>query len=84
MFTPICLVEPPVIAKGLFAHLNPCFEPGSRVPFDSMHVLVPIISALQLFLLLLDEASLKSMVDATNANAATEMHWDDSFRCQRS
>ena len=73
MFTPICLVEPPIIAKGLFAHPHPCFEPATRVPFDSLHVLVPIISALQLFLLLLGEASLTAMVAATNANATNTL-----------
>ena len=74
VFTPICLVEPPVIAKGLFAHLHPCFEPESRVSFDSIYILVSIISTLQLFLLLLGEASLKSIVDTINANTTIEMH----------
>ena len=83
VFTPIPLVPPPTIAKGLFAHPHPQFEPSKRVPFDSMQVLVPIVSALQLFLLLLGEASLAAMVTATNANAAKDWHYDDSFRYQR-
>ena len=74
VLTLITLVEPPIIAKGLFAHPHPCFEPATRVPFDSMHVLVPITSALQLFLLLLGEVSLLAMVTATNAYAAQYYH----------
>ena len=83
VFTPIPLVPPPKIAKGLFSLPHPQFEPLKRVPFDSMHVLVPIVSALQLFLLLLGEASLAAMVTATNANTTKDWHYDDSFRYQR-
>ena len=46
VFHPIALVPPPKIAKGLFELPHPAFEPLNRVPYDSMYVLVPIVSAL--------------------------------------
>ena len=41
------------------------------------------MSALQLFLFLVGEASLAAMVAATNASAEKDWHQDDSFRYQR-
>ena len=73
-FTPIAIVPPPKIVKGLFSLPHPAFEPLKRVPFDSIHVLVPIVSALQLFLLLLGEESLITMVITINNNAEKEWH----------
>ena len=48
-----------------------------------MHVLVPITSALQLFLLLLGEESLTAMVSVTNTFAEKDWHWNDAYRYQR-
>ena len=80
VFTPIPQVPPPAIAKGLFSLPHPDFEPLKRVPFDSMHVLVPICSALQLFLLLLGEVSLATTVAATSTDAQNTWHNDASRR----
>ena len=83
--TPVAFVPPPAIAKGLFKDPHPVFEPSNRVLFDSIYVLVPIISLLQLFLLLLGEESLATMITATNAHAEEVLHHEDndSFRRTR-
>ena len=82
VFRPITIIPPLKIAKGLFSLPHPAFEPLKRVPFDSMHVLVPIVPTLQLFLLLLDEVSLTIMVTITNTHIEEILHHEDndSFR----
>ena len=83
MFSPIALAPPPKIAKGLFELPHPAFEPLKRVPYDSIYVLVPIVTALQSFLLLLSEASLTIMITTTNANVDATWNSNNSICFRR-
>ena len=66
---PILLEALPTESQHLVDHGIPQFEPNKRLPFEPMTVRVPIKSPLQLFLLLLGEETLESIVTATNAYA---------------
>ena len=66
---PILLEALPAEAQHLVDNGIPQFEPERRLPFESMRLRVPAISPLQLFLSLLDEKTLESILTATNAYA---------------
>jgi hypothetical protein len=55
---PILLEALPTEAQHLVDKGIPQFEPQQRLPFESMCLRVPVISPLQLFLLLLGEKTL--------------------------
>jgi hypothetical protein len=80
---PIPLEALPPTAQPLLDKGIPQFEPQKRIPFDSMCPRVPIISPLQLFLLLLSEEALAAIVNATNIYAASVMNTTTDFRCTR-
>lgn len=66
---PVLLKALPTTAQHLIDKGIPQFEPLQRLPFISITVRVPIITLLQLFLLLLGEGTLLVIVSATNAYA---------------
>ena len=68
---PIPLEALPPTAKPLLNKGIPQFEPQRRIPLEPMHPRVPIISPLQLFLLLLGEETLVAIVNATNEYASS-------------
>ena len=70
---PILLEALPTESQHLVDKGIPVYEPQERLPFLPMTVRVPIITPLQLFLLLLGEQTLTAIVNATNANAAATM-----------
>ena len=70
---PILLEALPPESQHLVDNGIPQFEPQQRLPFEPMTVKVPIKSPLQLFLLLLGESTLQSIVKATNAYALYAM-----------
>ena len=80
---PILLEALPTESQHLVDKGIPVYEPQERLPFLPMTVRVPIITPLQLFLLLLGEQTLTAIVNATNANAAATMALVTDFSCIR-
>ena len=76
---PILLEALPIESQQLVDKGIPQFEPQERLPFLPMTVRVPIITPLQLFLLLLGEETLLAIVSATNANAAVVMALETDY-----
>ena len=73
VLAPILLDALPPAAQPLMDKGIPQFEPENRLFCLHMSPRVPIISPLQLFLLLLGEETLVAIVNATNMNAAATM-----------
>ena len=72
-FIPVAVQLLPGAAKPVMDDPIPHFEPSTRVPFDSMTPNVPIRDPIQLFLLLLGEETLKSIVIAINEYATIRL-----------
>ena len=70
---PILLEALPAAVQHLAEQEIPHYQPQERLPFTPMTVRVPIVTPLQLFLLLLGEETLLAIVLATNAYAAQVM-----------